>query len=111
MKVILHIDNKNNFDKVFSNIKNLKKEFNKENISVYNIIVVFNGNSVLSLSNYIDQIKKLSSKNIIFNVCRNSLNNFKIDEDSLIKELKVIPSGVFGIMKYQQLNNYSYIKV
>lgn len=109
LRVIFHIDNKDNFSKLFNNINNILNEFIK-NDNKYHIIVLANGDAVLGYLDSINIIKINNFPNVSFKACNNSLNSLNINKSLLTNNILVIDTGVYELT-VKQNNGYSYIKV
>jgi len=55
------------------------------------------------------RINDLVEKGIMVSVCQNALNANNIAKEDLVKNVNVVPTGVFELMKRQE-QGYSYIK-
>ena len=55
-------------------------------------------------------VAALASMGVEFRVCHNSLMAFKVPEDKLLLEAKVVPAGVVEITRLQQEEGFAYIK-
>jgi uncharacterized protein len=55
-------------------------------------------------------IEELAGKGVQFDICKNSMDFFKVDADKVLPQAKVIPSGVAEIARLQAQEHYVYIK-
>ncbi|AQW30364.1 DsrE family protein [Ralstonia syzygii subsp. celebesensis] len=55
-------------------------------------------------------VAALASMGVEFRVCHNSLAAFKVPEDKLLLEAKVVPAGVVEITRLQQDEGFAYLK-
>lgn len=55
-------------------------------------------------------IEELAGKGVKFEICKNSMDFFKIEPDQVLTQVKVIPSGVAEIARLQAQEGYVYIK-
>lgn len=55
-------------------------------------------------------IEELAGKGVQFEICKNSMDYFKIEPDRVLQQVKVIPSGVAEIARLQAKEGYVYIK-
>ena len=55
-------------------------------------------------------VAALASMGVEFRVCHNSLMAFKVPEDKLLLEAKVVPAGVVEITRLQQEEGFVYLK-
>lgn len=102
LKVVLHVSTIEQIPRMQSNIVNLLKED-----PTIDIKVVINGNSVTNFT---------KDKNITLNnsathyLCNNSLKANSIENDNIIKNANITPSGVYKLVLLQS-EGYLYIKV
>jgi len=82
------------------------------------IVVVTHGKGIDFLLNdakddkgdYMGQIAGLSAKGVKFNVCANTLKARKLDNNAVVQEATVVPSGVAEVAKLQAKEGYVYMK-
>lgn len=82
------------------------------------IVVVTHGKGIDFLLNdakddkgsYQAQIAGLKEKGVEFRVCRNTLKGRKLEDDAVIMEAQVVPSGVAEIGKLQAREGFVYLK-
>ncbi|MHA6907654.1 DsrE family protein [Ralstonia pseudosolanacearum] len=55
-------------------------------------------------------VAALASMGVEFRVCHNSLVAFKVPEDKLLLEAKVVPAGVVEVTRLQQDEGFAYLK-
>lgn len=55
-------------------------------------------------------IEELAGKGIQFEICKNSMDFFKVNPGQVLPQVKVIPSGVAEIARLQAQEHYVYIK-
>lgn len=55
-------------------------------------------------------IEELSGKGVQFEICKNSMDFFKVNADQVLPQVKVVPSGVAEIARLQAQEHYVYIK-
>jgi uncharacterized protein len=55
-------------------------------------------------------IEELAGKGVQFEICKNSMDYFKVEPDKVLSQVKVIPSGVAEIARLQAQEGYVYIK-
>ncbi len=55
-------------------------------------------------------IEELVGKGVQFEICKNSMDFFKVTADQVLPQVRVIPSGVAEIAKLQAEQQYVYIK-
>jgi len=80
----------------------------------YDLVVLFNGPAVKLLQSdqcapYREEIWQLQQARVSFKVCRNALNRFNVDPDSLIDGCEIVPAGIASLIELQQ-DGYAYIK-
>jgi hypothetical protein len=82
------------------------------------IVVVTHGKGIDFLLNdakddkgaYAPQVAGLKEKNVEFRVCRNTLKGRNLDDNAVIMEAQVVPSGVAEIGKLQSREGFVYMK-
>ena len=55
-------------------------------------------------------VEELSGKGVQFEICKNSMDFFKVNAGQVLPQVKVIPSGVAEIARLQAQEHYVYIK-
>ena len=55
-------------------------------------------------------VEELSGKGVQFEICKNSMDFFKVNPGQVLPQVKVIPSGVAEIARLQAQEHYVYIK-
>lgn len=111
-KVIFHIDEINKFKLLLANVNNLIQSMDHESIVIE---VLVNSEAVkLFVSNDINKndytnVQNLINKGVIFCLCHNSLKSNKIESNSLIPNIQIVPTGVKELM-IKQHEGYAYIK-
>lgn len=112
LRVVFHINDTNRWPILLSNIKNLMSDLGEDNITIK---VIANGMAVLAYmpepdnQRILRNVKELSEKGLVFMACKNSLDGNKIEEETLSKDIKVVPAGVTELVK-KQVEGYAYIK-
>lgn len=82
------------------------------------IVVVTHGKGIDFLLNdakdekgaFAPQVAGLKERGVVFDVCRNTLKGRKLNDDAVIMEAQVVPSGVAEIGKLQAREGYVYLK-
>lgn len=82
------------------------------------IVVVTHGKGIDFLLNdakddkgaFAPQVAGLKEKGVEFRVCRNTLKGRNLDDNAVILEAQVVPSGVAEIGKLQAREGYVYLK-
>jgi hypothetical protein len=82
------------------------------------IVVVTHGKGIDFLLNdahddkgaFESQVAGLKEKGVDFRVCRNTLRSRKLNDDAVILEARVVPSGVAEVAKLQAQEGYVYLK-
>lgn len=112
LKVIFHIDDKERWNMVLSNVKNLLNEVNESEIEIE---VLANANAVKNYvenedeSDSIKLMKQLSKKDVRFLACNNSINSLGLDKNELYDFVTIVPAGVLELT-VKQSKGYAYIK-
>jgi uncharacterized protein len=55
-------------------------------------------------------VEELAGKGVQFEICQNSMNFFKVDPNTVLPQVKIVPSGVAEIARLQATEHYVYIK-
>ena len=55
-------------------------------------------------------IEELAGKGVQFDICKNSMDFFKVNADQVLPQVKAVPSGVAEIARLQAKEHYVYIK-
>lgn len=106
MNVVFHLKEFERFDHCHSNVTNLLKEADVEEIRI-----LINGEAVkLAIKNEDDRLQELLGLGIFITVCQNALKKHGIVNESLLDGIEIVPRGVFELMKRQE-QGYSYIRV
>lgn len=82
------------------------------------IVVVTHGKGIDFLLNdakddkgaYAPQVAGLKEKSVEFRVCRNTLKGRNLDDNAVIMEAQVVPSGVAEIGRLQSKEGFVYLK-
>jgi intracellular sulfur oxidation DsrE/DsrF family protein len=82
------------------------------------IVVVTHGKGIDFLLNdasddkgsFEPQVAALKERGVIFDVCRNTLKSRKLDDNAVILEAQVVPSGVAEIGRLQAREGFVYLK-
>lgn len=82
------------------------------------IVVVTHGKGIDFLLNdahddkgaFETQVAGLKEKGVDFRVCRNTLKSRNLNDDAVILEARVVPSGVAEVAKLQAQEGYVYLK-
>lgn len=111
MKVIFHIDERDKWNILISNVKNMLSYYdsNKQHVD---IIVLVNAHAVIDCKNdsaIIDALVNLLAHAVTISVCQNSLDSRSITKVDLISGINVVASGVVELAQKQQ-EGYAYIK-
>jgi len=75
-------------------------------------VVVYNNGIdylMISKSKYIETIKELNTKGVVFLVCENTMAQRKITKEELLPEANTVPAGIAEIVEKQE-KGWSYIK-
>lgn len=113
IKVVFHLDweNEERLIMTLNNMENLLKEVPAEEADIY---LVANGVAVKLFLikravQYISRIEKLSDTGVRFLICNNSLRNFGIEGDELMKSCEIVPAGILELIRLQN-EECAYIK-
>lgn len=102
MKILLHVSNLEQIDRMQKNIINLLKENNELIISV-----VANGEAVLAFKNTEDVT---INEEVSYYMCNNSMRSYKLNENEMKLKVSFTSSGVYKLAKLQE-EGFLYIKV
>ena len=112
LKVIFHIDDKERWGMVLSNVKNLLAEVNEDQVDIE---VLANGKAVekysetTSKSDDNNLMKKLAKRQVKFVACNNSLNGLNLKKDEIYEFITIVSAGVLELT-IKQNEGYAYIK-
>ncbi len=112
-KVVYHINDASNARIAMRNIENHVAASPEAKI-----VVVTHGKGIDFLLNdakddkgaYQSQVAGRKEKGVEFRVCRNTLKGRKLEDDAVIMEAQVVPSGVAEIGKLQAREGFVYLK-
>jgi intracellular sulfur oxidation DsrE/DsrF family protein len=112
-KVVYHVNDASIARAVLNNLNN---HLNANPAT--KIVVVTHGKGIDFLLNdakddkgaFEPQVAALKERGVDFRVCRNTLNGRKLNDDAVIMEAKVVPSGVAEIAMLQAKEGYVYLK-
>lgn len=112
-KVVYHVNDASIARAVLNNLNN---HLNANPAT--KIVVVTHGKGIDFLLNdakddkgsFESQVAALKERGVDFRVCRNTLNSRKLNDDAVIMEAKVVPSGVAEIAMLQAKEGYVYLK-
>lgn len=112
-RAVFHVDQDDitPFGIALANVGNLLRAIPEKH---YDLVLLFNGPAVALLhtdrcADFREEIWQLQQARVSFKVCRNALNRFNVDPDSLIEGCEIIPAGVVALIELQQ-DGYAYIK-
>lgn len=103
MRVIFHLNEINRFAHTKANLLNLQK------FELEETIVLINGEAIQILCDREDELIALTKTGSNVFLCQNSLKAYEIAPESLSPSLKVVSSGVYTLIEYQE-KGYAYIK-
>ncbi|MCL2458588.1 MAG: DsrE family protein [Desulfobulbus sp.] len=112
-RAVLHVD----LDKIkpmaiaLANAGNLLRAIPEKH---YDLVILFNGPAVTLLqaeqcAPYREEIWQLQQARVSFKVCRNALNRFNVEPESLIEGCEIVPAGIVTLIELQR-DGYAYIK-
>lgn len=112
-KVVYHINDSENATAALNNIKNHLNASPSAKIQV-----VTHGKGIDFLLNdakddkgaFAPAVAGLKEKGVDFRVCRNTLKSRNLNDEAVILEAKVVPSGVAEVAKLQSQEGYVYLK-
>ncbi len=109
-KVVFHLDNLANWERLFANLKNILKEL-KDNKENYDIKVLVHSSAINGYidNNIIETIKQFDN-DVTFVGCKNSLNHFEIKKSDLYNKIEITNVGVY-YLTIKQDEDFSYIKI
>ncbi len=55
-------------------------------------------------------VEELAGKGVQFDICKNSMDFFKVNAGQVLPQVKIVPSGVAEIAQLQAREGYVYIK-
>ena len=112
-RAVFHIDmdEVTTFGLALANAGNLLRAIPEKH---YDVVMVYNGPAVQLLqaeqcTAFREEIWNLQQARVAFKVCRNALNRFNVDPDSLIEGCEIVPAGIVALIELQQ-DGYAYIK-
>lgn len=107
-KVVFHIDDIHKWDRVIGNVNNLLKEIDPKNAE---IVVVANSEAVKGylMSEKHHALNALTDKNIVLNICQNSMKGFEIDASELPNFVVIVSAAVLELARKQH-EGFAYIK-
>lgn len=109
MNVLFHHSERENHQKVISNVQNLLDD---DTVGVDEVAVVTNAGGIELLmagSDLHEEIRELSDQGVLFKACGNTLSGSDIGQDGLIEGVEVVSSGVGELTRLQD-QEYGYIK-
>jgi intracellular sulfur oxidation DsrE/DsrF family protein len=110
---VFHV-NKENIDSLLTAVNNITNLYKAVNPAECSVCILANGPAVKlfqkeNTMTYAADLDKVKQSGVRFLLCRNSLQNFKIKEDSLVMDCEVIPAAIVELIRLQQ-NGYAYVK-
>ena len=107
-KVVFHVSNNNQWDRVFPHLINITNEDPEIDIK----IVALSSGVDAVLKGYKKEsevIEMTKNYNIEFMICNNTMVGNGIEKEQLIDTVSVVPSGIVKIIDLQN-EGYNYIK-
>lgn len=115
MKVIFHVDEAEKWGTALANVKNFINYCEKEQ-EESEIELLANSVAVKTLVAELVKgtateadLNLIAEKKVTIAACNNALNSYKIDRDSLLPFVTVVPAGVVELVKRQE-QGFAYIK-
>ena len=113
IKAVYHLSDA---DKARTLLNNVRNHLNADGGA--RIVVVTNSNGIDFLLRdaadkngaFAPQIEELALRGVVFSVCRNTLAARKLDDTAVVREAKVIQSGVAEVARLQAREGYVYVK-
>ncbi|MDR9501251.1 MAG: DsrE family protein [Desulfurivibrionaceae bacterium] len=112
-KVVFHLNLPDEvaFNQGLNNITNLLKSIPGQE---QDVIMLFNGPAVSLVAGegvlpFHERIKELHAQGVRFQACRNALQKFEVDPDTLVAEGEIIPAGITALIELQN-TGFAYIK-
>jgi intracellular sulfur oxidation DsrE/DsrF family protein len=113
IKAVYHLSDA---DKARTLLNNVRNHLNADPAA--RIVVVTNSSGIDFLLRdaadrngpFAPQIEELALRGVVFGVCRNTLTGRKLDDSAVVREAKVIQSGVAEVAKLQAREGYVYVK-
>lgn len=113
VKAVYHLSDA---DKARTLLNNVRNHLNADPAA--KIVVVTNSGGIDFLLKdatdkngaFTPQIEELSLRGVVFSVCRNTLTGRKLDDGAVVREAKVVQSGVAEVAKLQAREGYVYLK-
>lgn len=112
MKTLFHLNEAENSkqSELLANIENL---FQDSRIEEPHIQVVLNSNGIktaLKESEASEFVEDFIEQEVVFNVCRNSIENAEITEDQLVDGVTIVESGI-GTINLLEEKDFNYVKI
>lgn len=112
MKTVFHLNEADSSkqSELLANIENL---FQDSRIEKPEIQVVLNSNGVkmaLKDSEAKEFVEEFIERDVVFNICSNSIENADITEEQLIEGVETVESGI-GTLNLLENNGYNYVKI
>lgn len=112
MKTVFHLNEADSSkqSELLANIENLFQDSRIENPDIQ---VVLNSNGVkmaLKDSDAQEFVEEFIEREVVFNICSNSIENSDIREEQLIERVKTVESGI-GTLNILEDKGYNYVKI
>ena len=116
VKVVYHVNT--DVETIAPILKNIRNHLNADPMA--KIVVVTHGMGIKFLlqgakdsmgQEFSGTVSDLASKGVEFRVCNNTLTANKVSPDRLLKETRIVPSGVAEVARLQAQEGYVYLKL
>ena len=115
IKVVYHVmDTESQGTLAMGNIRNHLRADPSAKIT---LVALFKGINLLiegttdkSGNPYALAVEELAGKGVQFEICKNSMDFFKVNAGQVLPQVKIVPSGVAQIAQLQAREGYVYIK-
>jgi intracellular sulfur oxidation DsrE/DsrF family protein len=112
-RAVFHVDldDIKPFTIALANVGNLLRAIPEKH---YDLVILCNGPAVKLLQSeqcapFREEIWQLQQARVAIKVCRNALNRFHVDPDTLVDGCEIVPAGIVSLIELQQ-DGYAYVK-
>ncbi len=80
----------------------------------HDLVLIFNGPGAQLVAGdnaapFLERIQELVAQGVRFQVCKNAMARFEINEDQVVEKCEIIPAGIVALIDLQN-DGFSYIK-
>jgi len=107
LKIVFHVDRADQWPAMLSNLETINHDYPSVGVRV-----VVNGHAIFALLGTNDltrALAQIADAGVQFQICADSLSEYRIDRRSLPNFAKVVPSGIIAVAKAQS-EGFAYIK-